>query len=714
VLKSLIISIVAVAFFIPASGQSPTATPPQNDDVVKIQTSLIQVDATVMDGKGQPVRDLKKEDFEIYENGKKQVITNVSFVSGERVKEVKKPAANDLPDAPMPPAVFRPESVRRAIAIIVDDLTMSATSSHYARRALRKFVDEQMQDGDLVAIVRTGSSIGALQQFTADKRRLYAAIEMIKWNPAGLGGLSNFAPLDTDTPVEDDESGQGSGGNRSDAGKDREVTDFRESIFARGTLNAIRLIVNGMDRLPGRKSIMLLSDGFKLFNKDAQGFTDESRIQAMLERVTELANRAAVVIYTIDPRGLAITGLMSSDNPFGRTQGQIRQVESGRRGHLFDTQDGLRYLAEQTGGISFRNNNDISGGIRRILDDQSYYLIAYEPDGDTFDPAKRRFNKLEVKVTRPDTDVRYRSGFFGVSDEDRPAVRVPETASQRLFEAIASPFNVNDITLNLIALFGNTRQDGSFVRSLMHIDARNISFTDAPNGDKVSTIDLVAVCFGDNGQIVDQVGHHVDLKIPKNRFKQVLKTGLIHDFTVKMAKPGAYQLSIALSDAVTKKTGSASQFIEIPDLKKRRLTLSGMLVVNTPMEIWTKRNAGPTDQSGTAVDPLGDTSRRKFQRNSAVDYGLTILNAKTGSNGRPDLSYTTRIFRNGELFFDGRQKPVPVTAGTDPQRVGLSSSLMLEGGVATGDYVLQIIVTDNLVKGKKRVATQFVQFEVVE
>src|SRR5207253_1268482 len=96
---------------------------------------------------------------------------------------------------PLPPSTLKPEAVRRTIALLVDDLTLSFESTYYVRRALKKFVDEQMMEGDLVAIIRTGAGIGALQQFTSDRRQLYAAIENVKWNPMGAGGIGAFAPL---------------------------------------------------------------------------------------------------------------------------------------------------------------------------------------------------------------------------------------------------------------------------------------------------------------------------------------------------------------------------------------------------------------------------------------------------------------------------------------------------------------------------------------
>ena len=90
---------------------------------------------------------------------------------------------------PVPPVTLRRDQVRRTIALVVDDLGLSFESIHTVREALKKFVDEQMQPGDLVAIIRTRGGIGALQQFTADKRVLYAAIEKVRWYPMGRSGV---------------------------------------------------------------------------------------------------------------------------------------------------------------------------------------------------------------------------------------------------------------------------------------------------------------------------------------------------------------------------------------------------------------------------------------------------------------------------------------------------------------------------------------------
>ena len=167
---------------------SPTPPPADGTDVVKITTTLIQIDVTVKDKKGDVVTDLRPDEVEVYENGQKQTISNFSFVSNPRNVGAAPEAASKTEPAGLPPSAIKAENVRRTIALVVDDLTLSFESTAHVRRALKKFVDEQMQDGDVVAIIRTGAGIGALQQFTNDKRQLYAAIERVRWNATGAGG----------------------------------------------------------------------------------------------------------------------------------------------------------------------------------------------------------------------------------------------------------------------------------------------------------------------------------------------------------------------------------------------------------------------------------------------------------------------------------------------------------------------------------------------
>src|SRR5262249_32252792 len=141
------------------------------------------------------------------------------------------------------------------------------------------------------------------------------------------------------------------------------------------------------------------SDGFQIFGREGTN----QRVLDSLRRLTDLANRASVVIYTIDSRGLQTLALSAADNARGAPE-QIEQALTNRRDQFFWSQEGLNYLAQQTGGFFIHNSNDMGRGIRRVLDDQKgYYLIGYIPEETTFKAVRgeRKFHKISVKVTRP-------------------------------------------------------------------------------------------------------------------------------------------------------------------------------------------------------------------------------------------------------------------------------------------------------------------------
>ena len=199
-LPSALTIVLFLIFSTTAFSQTATPTPAQSDDkdVVKISTNLIQVDVTVTDKKGNPVTDLKPEDFEILENGEKQDITNFSYVSVDSANpnpETRTSKSNNKASIPIPPVKLKPEQIRRTYALVVDDLGLPFASIFWVKEALRNFVNEQMQEGDLVAILR-GS--GARQSFTPDKRLLLAAVNKIRWNglmDLGVNSQISYDPI---------------------------------------------------------------------------------------------------------------------------------------------------------------------------------------------------------------------------------------------------------------------------------------------------------------------------------------------------------------------------------------------------------------------------------------------------------------------------------------------------------------------------------------
>ncbi len=716
----LALSILLIFSSITFAQQAKPTPTPDTDDVVKISTNLVQIDVSVTDSKGNPITDLRRDEIEIFENGKKQNVTNFSFISSARPGVSERPAtkAQDGISIPVPPSTPRPDQIRRTMVLMVDDLSLSFQSSYHTRRALRKFVNEQMDEGDLVAIVRSGGSVGALQQFTNDKRILLAAADAVKWNPRSgrIGAFTSISPgmkeslkaagdtLVTDAEVAEEQEAQ--------------MAEGRPGMNVGELFQSLQYVVKGLSELPGRKSVILFTDGFAMNDQDPQGFVESGDVSFLLSSLIESANRAAVVFYTLDPQGLQYTGPTAADSIQGSTNPQqYARIWSTRSNQLFETQGGPYILASKTGGLDFTNQNDLSKGIERALRDQSYYLVGYEPDSETFDPAKIKFNRFEVRVSRPGANVRYRSGFLGVADRDVPAVVVAPklTVQEQLNDALRSPFAKSDITLNLNPLYGFHPRTGNYVRSLLHVDVKDLQFTDMPDGRKKAEIAVLAGSYGMDGVVIDQVGKGYTIAIPANRFERLRTTGFVYEFTFPVKKPGSFQYRVVLRDQQAGTIGSASQFVQIPSFKKDRPFISGVVLQGYTADEWMKISDTNTPMNRLESDVKTDTSRRQFKVGSVVQYGFEIYNARPGSAKKPDITTRIRVFRDGQLLLDGNPIPLDQSGTTaDIARLSAGGAIRLTESMLPGEYVLQIIVIDNQAKPKNRIATQYVQFDVVE
>ena len=690
----------------------PAPTPPQDvqpadeNDIVRITTNLIQLDATVTDKYGKIITDLKSEDFEILANGKPQPITNFSFVTIEPQPTAQPTSANKKANesaVPLPPVRLRPGQIKRTIALVFDDLTLwQPQSASTAKRAVKKFVDEQMQPGDLVAIIRTGKSVGALQQFTSDKQLLYAAIERLRYNPVA----TSISLLDVTS------MNNGPGGPGSEIKSNERDTEFRREIVASASLGAIRYIVEGMRGLPGRKAVVLMSGGFALFK---QGFPEyHVRIGASIERLVDSANRAGVVIYTLDAQALEAVGTAADAVGFGMTGQQISQsMFNVMRVYSSSSQEGLSYLAKQAGGFAIDNSNDLSGGIKRILDDQaSYYLLGYQPDSSIFDPANKKFNHLKVKVKRPGLTVRYRSGFFGVKDEDIKTVA--STPQQQIMQALISPFASSNLNLRLTPLFGNDAQAGSFVRALVHISAKDLTFTAKPDGQREAVINVVAYTFGDNGTVVDSVGETHTVTLNDRLYQRALNSGLVYSLNVPVKKAGGYQLRVAVRDDQSQKVGTASQFINIPDIGKERLVVSGIALSSYDPQAVKEKASEQSGEVSSGSAMLTQAAQRHFRVGHVLQFAYAIYNASLDKSTQlPQLTTQIKLYREGKEVFAGKETVYEANGQADLQRLMAAGGLQL-GGLEEGEYVLQVIVRDMLAKEKQGTTTTWTDFEVVK
>jgi VWFA-related protein len=704
----------------PTPAQAPTQT--EQDAVVRISTQLVQIDAVVTDRKGEHVDDLKEDEVELLVDGKKQSLSFFRLVKTKREPggdTTPREANTPKPGAPstMPTRAIAPEKVARTIAFVVDDLGLSFESTAYTRDALKKFVDRQMQEGDLVGIIRTGRGLGALQQFTSDKHILYAAIDKLTWNPLGRDMIPRFGVQDAgSTTGEDAETRQA----RQEA--QQRADDFRETVFSVGTLGAINFVVRGLRELPGRKMVVLISDGFRLFGRDR----DNAQVLDNVRRLVDLANRSSVVIYSLDAKGLLPLQPTAADDLSQMTQQQVAERYSQVAQDNFDSQEGLTFVARETGGFAVLNNNDLNLGINRVLrDNESYYLLGFDPEDASFD---RRFHNLKVRVKRAGLQVRTRAGFMGVADTaPRPK---PRTRDEQILATLYSPFGARDLSLQMTSFFYNVTQPPaanppaaqpkpkkdkenqipagttSFVRSVFHIDANKLNFTEGADGKKQLKLELITFAFNEQGVITDQHGRSFTLNFDEPQHQSLLKYGILYRADIPIKKPGAYQFRAVLRDPASGKLGSSSQFIQVPDLNKPRLAISGLALAGEPSK--TEANASQFNQA----EWDSSLALRRFPRDASLIYAFVIYNAALSSaTKRPELTMQTEIYREGKRIFQGQPRLLEVTEKSDLKHLAFAGQLTLKSFVP-GDYMLRVVVNDKMAKEKFAQVDQWIDFSV--
>ncbi|MDM7923401.1 MAG: hypothetical protein QUS14_13975, partial [Pyrinomonadaceae bacterium] len=269
------------------------------------------------------------------------------------------------------------------------------------------------------------------------------------------------------------------------------------------------------------------------------------------------------------------------------------------------------------------------------------------------------------------------------------------------------------ISLSLNSLYGNDPTIGNYVRSLVHIPAKDLKFIDGPNGTKQADFSVLAMSFGDNGNPVDTISKDFTFNANQRIYEKILREGFVYHFAFPVKKPGPYQYRVALRDKNAGTVGSASQFIEVPNLKKSGHVISGIVLQSYTAAQWQKATSAPGQTVDDLSSPMNDTALRKFTTGGVLQYSFEIYNPRTSNGSKPNLATKLRVFRDGKIVLDGEVLPLDLNGQADLERLRSSGAISLAKEMQPGDYILQVIVFDNAAKEKRRIATQFVQFELV-
>jgi hypothetical protein len=306
-----------------------------------------------------------------------------------------------------------------------------------------------------------------------------------------------------------------------------------------------------------------------------------------------------------------------------------------------------------------------------------------------------RFHKVVVKVVPAGLHVRSRTGFFGQTDDQVAAAQNPGTPLERMKAAMLSPFRSAAVGLRLTALYGETPEHTPVVRNPLHIDTRDLTWKTAPSGAATATLQVLAVATGADDAILTTVAKQYELTVPPGRFAGLMHDGAVYTLDVPVPKRGTYQIRVAVRDEASAKIGSASQFLEIPELNKSRFALASIILQDGGV-------------SRASVDALKITpARRQFRQGSDLEYFCAV--EKGGSRlATTDLATDVQILRDGKEVYSNSSKVVESPA-TGPAVLG---AVRLGGNLAPGDYYLHVVVTDPR-GGKDSAADQWIDFQVL-
>jgi hypothetical protein len=274
-----------------------------------------------------------------------------------------------------------------------------------------------------------------------------------------------------------------------------------------------------------------------------------------------------------------------------------------------------------------------------------------------------------------------------------------------------SPFGAGAINLRLTPLFADTPETGSILRSLLHVNARDLAFSDEPDGAHKATIEVTGVLFDDNGGVTGQHRRTHTLSIRGRTYERVLAEGFSLVFNMPVKRAGAYQFRVAVRDATSARIGAAGQFVEIPDLKRDQLALSGIALAGAPAT-----DGRVASGEGKQWD-AGDASPavRRFRPGTPLEYDFFVYNAQPDkATARTRLSVQAQLFRDGRQVYATDSAPLDLGQTADPKRAPARGRLALGGNLTPGEYTLQLVVNDALAKGKRGTATQWIDFEIVD
>ena len=560
-----------------AAGDARQQTPQRAADVLKEGVTAVLVDVVVRDRRGQPVRDLTAADFDVLEDGVAQTIGSfTSILEGSGTGELAPPAAA-APAAPAAAAVPRTQLTPGpgVIALVFDRL--SPEGRKLAVQAAQGYLGTKEEAPDYIGVFGIDLSMSAYAPFTRNAHALRQTLTSLgsrasagfnspeqqqqKANADQQAGAAQQAVASATAGA-----GPGTGGAVGGAAGEAQLAQMQSNMIrdfqimerdqqGYATTNGLFAIISTLGRIPGRKSLVLFSEGIAV----------PAAVQRLFQGVIDAANRANVSIYTMDAAGLraeseqaktrdrvnqaagfgATTGYTADGGGGPYTRGLEGNEESLRR----DPRATLGTLAQDTGGLLFSNSNNLRQGFERIETDlRNYYLVGYTPSNNAFDG---RFRTIEVKVKRPGVTVAARKGYFAVRDPGGVPVNTWEAPALGALDEKPVP---NAFPVRAGAMLFPERGRPGLVPVVVDLKTAPLTFQPAADGKTYTSDFTVLVRFlDDRNQVARKVSEHYEVRGPIAQIDRA-RQGEVIFYRESELPAGVYTMETAVHDAPSGKS----------------------------------------------------------------------------------------------------------------------------------------------------------------
>ena len=689
----------------------PAQVAQQSDEVIRINTELIQSDVIVLDKKGHFVDGLKPGDFELRVSGKpRPVVFFERLVAGSANEETQLAAARGQQSSASGqsgPTISLDRG--RTIVFYLDDYHLEPRSITHVREMLAKFVEGQMGENDEIAIITATGQLGFLEQLTGEKAILHRAIGKIAHRSfqtadaerPPMSEVEALAIVNEDRRIIDyfveqllRDLGQPQRRQPSPAvrsrdqyenlvrGRAKSIVD-QISALTTTTLSGFERFVRSSSQLPWQKLVFFVSDGFLMVENEGSN--------AQLHRITDAATRAGATVYTIDARGLISGSTEAARRMPSDYTGRLASL--GTRS-ITASQLPLRTIAIDSGGEPILDTNDPQPQLKRaLLENSNYYQLAWRPEGRELQD--RKFQIIEVSIpTKPELTVRAKHGFFfDQAEKPNPTNRSKEkkknavAAPNPLQSALRNIFPRRGLPVSLSAGYLDVGEPNPLVTASIEVSKEALDLKNRAEGVE---LDLIGVAVDENGKPVANFSQ--SLNVQPLQLLSSESSRVVYNEQLRLA-PGMYQIRVAIMEKRDGRIGSAAQWLEVPDPKTGVLSLSSLFL-------------GEIENNSIQSGKLAINGSHRFLSSSRMGFMTYIYHAAPNEKS-PDLSLQVQVLRDGQPVLTRPSVKVDTTFIEDHSRIPYGEELLLRD-LPKGKYILLITVVDRIARQSAQRQTRFV------